>query len=182
MKVDVAIVGGGMVGASLALALRGLGVDVLLVEGVTPGSGAQPSFDDRTTALGNASRRIFESLGVWGTIAPQAAGIKTIHVSDAGRLDSHGCGPRSRGSTRLGTWWPTGSLGRRCGGRCQRCLRKGLRFTCPRGLRILRCRRRGLRLRWLVMVRAASVWRHDFSWRLMGLTLLFVPRLPSKPM
>jgi 2-octaprenyl-6-methoxyphenol hydroxylase len=86
MKVDVAIVGGGMVGASLALALRGLGVDVLLVEGIAPGSSAQPSFDDRTTALGNASRRIFESLGVWGDIAPQASGIRTIHVSDAGRF------------------------------------------------------------------------------------------------
>ena len=86
MKVDIAIVGGGMVGASLALALRGLGVDVVLVEGVAPGSGAQPSFDDRTTALGNASRRIFESLGVWGAIASQAAAIRTIHVSDAGRF------------------------------------------------------------------------------------------------
>src|SRR5580692_3058802 len=86
MKVDVAIVGGGMVGASLALGLRGLGVSVLLVEGVAPGSSTQPSFDDRTTALGNASRRIFESLGVWGAIAPQAAAIRTIHVSDAGRF------------------------------------------------------------------------------------------------
>src|ERR1700721_1970325 len=75
-----------MVGASLALALRGLGVDVVLVEGVAPGSGAQPSFDDRTTALGNASRRIFDSLGIWGDIAPQAADIRTIHVSDAGRF------------------------------------------------------------------------------------------------
>jgi 2-octaprenyl-6-methoxyphenol hydroxylase len=86
MKVDVAIVGGGMVGASLALGLRGLGVTVLLVEGVAPGASAQPSFDDRTTALGNASRRIFASLGVWSDIAPRAAGIRTIHVSDAGRL------------------------------------------------------------------------------------------------
>ena len=86
MKVDVAIVGGGMVGASLALGLRGLGVRVLLVEGVAPGTQAQPSFDDRTTALGNASRRIFASLGVWSDIAPRAAGIRTIHVSDAGRF------------------------------------------------------------------------------------------------
>ena len=86
MKVDVAIVGGGMVGASLALGLRGLGATVLLVEGVAPGTSAQPSFDDRTTALGNASRRIFASLGAWSDIAPQAAGIRTIHVSDAGRF------------------------------------------------------------------------------------------------
>src|SRR5580704_2187739 len=87
MKVDVAIVGGGMVGASLALALRELaGISVLLIEGVAPTSSAQPSFDDRTTALGNASRRIFEGLGVWGDIAPQSSGIRTIHVSDAGRF------------------------------------------------------------------------------------------------
>jgi 2-octaprenyl-6-methoxyphenol hydroxylase len=53
---------------------------------VAPHSSTQPSFDDRTTALGNASRRIFESLGVWAAIAPQAAAIRTIHVSDAGRF------------------------------------------------------------------------------------------------
>jgi 2-octaprenyl-6-methoxyphenol hydroxylase len=86
MDVDVAIVGGGMVGASLALGLQGLGRRVLLVEGVAPGSAAQPSFDDRTTALGNGSRRIFESLGVWNDIEPQTAAIRTIHVSDAGRF------------------------------------------------------------------------------------------------
>jgi 2-octaprenyl-6-methoxyphenol hydroxylase len=86
MDVDVAIVGGGMVGASLALALRDLGIRVLLIEGVAPNSSAQPSFDDRTTALGNASRRIFDSLGVWAAVAPRAAAIRTIHVSDAGRF------------------------------------------------------------------------------------------------
>lgn len=85
-NVDVAIVGGGMVGASLALALMGSGVTTLLVEATTPGSAAQPSFDERTTALGNASRRIFQGLGVWQRIAPEAAAIRAIHVSDAGRF------------------------------------------------------------------------------------------------
>jgi 2-octaprenyl-6-methoxyphenol hydroxylase len=85
-QVDVAIIGGGMVGASLAVALAGTGVSTLLVEGTAPGSKAQPSFDDRTTALGNASRRIFQSLGVWDRLAPEAAAITTIHVSDAGRF------------------------------------------------------------------------------------------------
>jgi len=85
-QVDVAIIGGGMVGASLAVGLAGTGVSTLLVEGTAPGSHAQPSFDDRTTALGNASRRIFEQLGVWDRLAPEAAAITTIHVSDAGRF------------------------------------------------------------------------------------------------
>ncbi len=85
-SVDVAIVGGGLVGASLAIALEPLGLRVALVEGVAPQASTQPSFDDRTTALGNGTRRIFESLGLWDDIAPQAAPIRRIHVSDAGRF------------------------------------------------------------------------------------------------
>lgn len=83
---DVAIVGGGMVGASCALALAGSGRAVVLIEGIAPDSAAQPSFDERTTALGNASRRIFEGLGIWGALEPQAAAIRAIHVSEAGRF------------------------------------------------------------------------------------------------
>jgi 2-octaprenyl-6-methoxyphenol hydroxylase len=82
----VAIVGGGLVGASLALGLAGTGVRVLLIEGVAPDAAAQPSFDERTTALGNASRRIFQGLGIWDEVAPEAAPIRAIHVSDAGRF------------------------------------------------------------------------------------------------
>lgn len=85
---DVAIVGGGLVGASLALALSGGSRRVLLIEGVAPDSSAQPSFDERTTALGNASRRIFQGLGVWDELAREAAPIRAIHVSDA---DHFGC-------------------------------------------------------------------------------------------
>ncbi|MGA9369019.1 MAG: 2-octaprenyl-6-methoxyphenyl hydroxylase [Steroidobacteraceae bacterium] len=83
---DVAIVGGGLVGASLALGLAGTGVSTLLIESVAPDSTAQPSFDERTTALGNASRRVFQGLGVWEDIARDAAAIRAIHVSDAGRF------------------------------------------------------------------------------------------------
>jgi 2-octaprenyl-6-methoxyphenol hydroxylase len=83
---DVAIVGGGMVGASLALALAGSGRSVTLIEAVALQSHAQPSFDERTTALGNGARRIFETLGVWPQIAAQSAPIRDIHVSDAGHF------------------------------------------------------------------------------------------------
>jgi 2-octaprenyl-6-methoxyphenol hydroxylase len=93
-KCDVAIVGGGMVGASFALALRVTQLKVLLIESVPPDSASQPSFDERTTALGNGSRQIFESLGVWSAMAQECAPIRSIHVSDAGRfgvarLDAH---------------------------------------------------------------------------------------------
>jgi 2-octaprenyl-6-methoxyphenol hydroxylase len=101
-EVDVVIVGGGMVGASLALALSGTGLDVTMIEGVAPGSNAQPSFDERTTALGNASRRIFEGLGVWSGIAPQASAIRTIHVSDAGRFGFARLNAREQGIDAFG--------------------------------------------------------------------------------
>lgn len=85
-RYDIAIVGGGLVGASLAAALRGSGRRILLVEAFAPDSAAQPSFDERTTALGNASRRIFEAVGVWPAMRAAAAPITAIHVSDAGRF------------------------------------------------------------------------------------------------
>src|SRR5580700_6817311 len=99
---DVAIIGGGMVGASLALGLAGTGVRVLLVESTPFDSAAQTSFDERSTALGNASRRIFAGLGVWDTIAPAAAAIRAIHVSDAGRFGFSRLDAREQGVDALG--------------------------------------------------------------------------------
>jgi 2-octaprenyl-6-methoxyphenol hydroxylase len=84
--VDVAIVGGGLVGASLALALCGTGKRVALIEAVASDAAAQPSFDDRTSALGNGSRSIFETLGVWPHLAAQAGTVREIRVTEAGRL------------------------------------------------------------------------------------------------
>jgi len=53
---DIVIVGGGMVGASLGVALAPLGLKVALVEAVPHDAATQPSFDERTTALSNGSR------------------------------------------------------------------------------------------------------------------------------
>jgi len=83
---DLLIVGGGLVGASLAAALAPLSFKIAMVEAVPYGSRGQPSFDDRATALSEGSRRIFESMGVWSGMAAEAAPIRHIHVSERGRL------------------------------------------------------------------------------------------------
>jgi 2-octaprenyl-6-methoxyphenol hydroxylase len=83
---DIVIVGGGMVGASLALALSPLPYRIAVVEACAPGSDAQPSYDDRATALAEGSRRIFATLGCWPDLAREAAPIRRIHVSDRGRF------------------------------------------------------------------------------------------------
>ncbi len=99
---DVAVVGGGMVGASFALALAESELRVVLVESVAPASQAQPSFDERTTALGNASRRIFQALGIWDRVAREAAAIRAIHVSDAGRFGFARLDARAQGIEAFG--------------------------------------------------------------------------------
>lgn len=109
---DVAIVGGGMVGASLALALRASRLRVLLIESVPPDSTHQPSFDDRTTALGNGSRQIFASLGVWDAMAPDAAAIRSIHVSDAGRFGVARLSAEDQGVPAFGYVVPNRVIGR----------------------------------------------------------------------
>lgn len=108
---DVAVIGGGLVGASLALGLSDTGVRVLLVESVAPDSAAQPSFDERTTALGNASRRIFQGLGVWDALEPDAAQIRAIHVSDAGRFGCARLVAREQGIDAFGYVIPNRVIG-----------------------------------------------------------------------
>jgi 2-octaprenyl-6-methoxyphenol hydroxylase len=120
LEVDVAIVGGGMVGASLAAGLAGTGVRVVLIEAVPFGASAQPSFDDRSTALGNASRRIFEALGVWPEIATEAAAIRAIHVSDAGRFGAAHLGAAEQGVEALGYVVPNRRIGAALWGRLTR--------------------------------------------------------------
>jgi 2-octaprenyl-6-methoxyphenol hydroxylase len=83
---DVLIAGGGMVGASLACALAQLPLRIGVVEPVPLSSGAQPSFDLRTTALSRTSQRILDSLGLWSEVASRAACIRRIHVSEQGRF------------------------------------------------------------------------------------------------
>jgi 2-octaprenyl-6-methoxyphenol hydroxylase len=83
---DILICGGGLVGASLALALSQLDFDVALAEAVPFGTAEQPSFDERTTAISNGTQRIFNALGVWPLIERSATPIKQIHVSDKGRF------------------------------------------------------------------------------------------------
>jgi 2-octaprenyl-6-methoxyphenol hydroxylase len=109
---DVAIVGGGMVGASFALALRATRLRVLLIEGIPPDSNEQPSFDERTTALGNGSRQIFESLGVWNAMANESAAIGSIHVSDAGRFGVARLDAKEQGVNAFGYVVPNRVIGR----------------------------------------------------------------------
>lgn len=83
---DLLIVGGGMVGASLAHAVNGQGLRIGVIEAWPFDSSAQPSFDDRVLALSWGSRIILQAMGVWDDIQVAAEPILNIHISDRGHF------------------------------------------------------------------------------------------------
>lgn len=120
-RCDLAIVGGGMVGLSLAAALQGLPLDVVVIEPVSPESPDQPSFDERTTALSNGSRRILEGIGAWPAVDRHATPILGIHVSDRGRFGTARLTAAEQGVPALGHTLTNRLLG------------EALRDCCARG-------------------------------------------------
>jgi len=89
---DVAIVGGGLVGASLAIALDRIGVDVALVE-ATPAGTLPAVFDQRNLSFAEATVNALAALGVLQKLQVPGAPIRRIHVSRRGdfgrvRLDA----------------------------------------------------------------------------------------------
>lgn len=83
--VDVVIVGGGMVGLTLGLALAGAGLSVTVVERADPARSTAAAFDGRASAIARGSQQVLAALGVWPDMAAEAQGITDIRVSD-GRI------------------------------------------------------------------------------------------------
>lgn len=83
---DLIIVGGGMVGASLAIALKNSGLRIAVIEAIATNAPQQPSYDDRGIALAYGSQRIFESMGLWPQFAQHCTAISDVHVSDRGHF------------------------------------------------------------------------------------------------
>ena len=90
---DIIIAGGGLAGATLALALARtlpqLRVTVVEAFPLSPEAlpdSYQPSYDARSTALAWGSRLIFEELGLWQRLSEHATPIRHIHVSDRGHF------------------------------------------------------------------------------------------------
>lgn len=80
---DVLIVGGGLVGASLAIALDRLGLDVGLVEAAPPGS-LPAVFDERNLSFAEATVNALGALGVLAKLRAPTGSIRRIHISRRG--------------------------------------------------------------------------------------------------
>ena len=98
-RCDVAIVGGGPVGATLAAALRGWPLSVTLVDPKPPGAGRG---DARSLALSYGSARLYRTLGLWDAIGRESVPIMEVHVSRRGgfgfaRIRAAECGVEALG-------------------------------------------------------------------------------------
>ena len=79
----IVIGGGAFAGLALALALRqGLGPDLPIIV-ADPALAVRPSRDQRATAIVAACRRLFDALGAWDAVAPQAQPILDMVVTDS---------------------------------------------------------------------------------------------------
>src|SRR5262249_55413715 len=85
-RVDVGIVGGGMVGGTLAAALVQAGLSVALIDRADPAALVEEAHDGRTVAIAHATHRLPEATGLWPRIAAHAEPILDIRVSDGSSL------------------------------------------------------------------------------------------------
>ncbi|MEN1972729.1 2-octaprenyl-6-methoxyphenyl hydroxylase [Luteimonas sp. MJ204] len=80
---DVVIIGGGLVGASLAIALEGSGLDVAMVE-ATPAAAMPAVFDERNLSFAEATVNALTALGVMQLLRAPTGAITRIHASRRG--------------------------------------------------------------------------------------------------
>lgn len=94
-RYDIAIVGGGLVGLTLAIALEPAlraGARLTLIDPAPQpllSAPRSPSFDDRATALSAYTQGVYQRLGIWPLLQPYASPIRWIEVSDRGHLGYH---------------------------------------------------------------------------------------------
>jgi 2-octaprenyl-6-methoxyphenol hydroxylase len=81
-RTDVLIVGGGLAGLSLAVALGRAGIGVTVAERAGLDATVAPGFDGRVTAIAYASWRLLEAIGAWRFMEEHAQPILDIRVTD----------------------------------------------------------------------------------------------------
>ncbi len=111
---DITIVGGGMVGISLALLLAAQQRwKILVIESIVMAKNNKTeysaSFDARSTALSWSSRSVLQKMGIWHNIEQHTQAISSIHVSDRGhfgltRLEAEEAGVDALGYVVENSW------------------------------------------------------------------------------
>ena len=83
---NVLIVGGGLVGGTLAVLLAEAGLSVTMVDRADPAAGLDDGFDGRASAIALATHRVLVAAGLWDFLEKTASPINDIRVADGGSL------------------------------------------------------------------------------------------------
>lgn len=126
---DCLIIGGGLVGAGLACALRDQPIKLGVVEAIPTNADVQPSYDDRGLGVAPASQRILQGIGLWDQLKDEATPIKKIHISDRGHFGATRISAAKLGVDQLGHI----VIGRALGAALQNSVStaKNTEFICP---------------------------------------------------
>lgn len=87
---DVVIIGGGLVGMTLAIALARAGITSAVIDSSDPAAQTADGFDGRASAISTASWNLYTNLGMAGALEPRGCPIAAIAVTDGmkpGRID-----------------------------------------------------------------------------------------------
>ncbi|HAT36776.1 MAG TPA: 2-octaprenyl-6-methoxyphenyl hydroxylase [Rhodospirillaceae bacterium] len=79
---DVIIVGGGMAGMSLGLALSAGGLRTLVIDSLAPEMETASDYDGRASAIAHGSANILKGIGLWSNLESDASPIWDIRVAD----------------------------------------------------------------------------------------------------
>ena len=82
MKTDVIIVGGGLNGSALAVALASAGLHCVVIDALPAKIRKNPKFDGRSYAIANGSARLLRTLGLWDALTDNAQPMLEIKVTD----------------------------------------------------------------------------------------------------
>jgi 2-octaprenyl-6-methoxyphenol hydroxylase len=81
-RTDVIILGGGLVGLTLAIALDRHGLSTVVVDPADPAKQVAPTYDGRATAVSSSSWRMLETIGVAEKLSGVTCAIRAIRVSE----------------------------------------------------------------------------------------------------
>ena len=80
LAADVAIVGGGMVGMTLAAALGSAGVSVAIIDAQAPAAMTAAAFDGRSSAVAFGSKQVLAGIGAWAGMVAEAVTVAVVAV------------------------------------------------------------------------------------------------------
>jgi len=83
-EAELIVVGGGLVGLTLAIACAEGGIRTIVVEAESADALVSTAYDGRSAAIAYGSQQVLQAIGAWDGIAPQAQPILDIRVTDGG--------------------------------------------------------------------------------------------------